>query len=122
MRFKRRPYQEHRGKARNLGKHGRPTYNQAAKIVAKFGGEAACADATGLSRTTIYRWQYSKPYGSDGMVPSRQIDTVMKAARIWGVCLVDADWRPERIRYDDPEPETDETETGTTQQENPDGL
>lgn len=95
-----RPYQEHHGKARNLGKYGRPTYNQAAKIVAKFGGEAACARACGLSRMTIYRWQYRRPYGSDGMVPSRQVDTVMKAARMWGVCLVDSDWWPERIKYE----------------------
>jgi DNA-binding transcriptional regulator YdaS (Cro superfamily) len=86
---------------RDRGKHGRPTYNQAAKIVAKFGGEAALAKALGVSRTRPYVWQYAPPYGSDGLVPATSIAAVERAARIQGVLLTPVDWSLERIEHDD---------------------
>jgi hypothetical protein len=90
---------------RGDGRHGRPTYSQAAKIIAKFGGESrlakAMADAgTPISRITAYRWNYSRPYGADGMVPSSQVDRVQRCARREGIVLTDADWAPDRIDYD----------------------
>ena len=90
---------------RGDGRHGRPTYNQAQKIIAKFGGEANLASAmteagTPVSRITCYRWGYARPYGSDGLVPSSAIDRVQRAARREGIILTDDDWRPERINYE----------------------
>lgn len=90
-------------KKRGLGQYGRPTYNQAQKIVAKFGGEAPLAKALGISRITAYRWNYARPYGSDGMVPSSAVERVQRAARIQGIVLTPADWAPERINYPDEE-------------------
>lgn len=86
---------------RGAGQFGKPTYNQAAKIVVKFGGEARLAKAMGISRVTCYRWSYARPYGTDGLIPSSAIDRVQRAARIEGVLLTDDDWRPDRIVYED---------------------
>lgn len=88
---------------KGAGKHGRPTYNQSAKIIAKFGGEAAFAKAIGISRITAYRHQYSKPYGTDGLIPSPLISKIEKAARLHGVLLTPADWLPEKINYEEQE-------------------
>jgi hypothetical protein len=91
---------------RGEGRHGRPTYNQAAKVVAKFGGEAHLAAALKragypTSRITIYRWGYSRPIGADGLIPSSAVERVQRAARLDGIVLTDADWRPERISYEE---------------------
>lgn len=85
---------------RGRGKYGRPTYSQAQKIVAKFGGEAALAKSLGLSRITIYRWQYSRPYGSDGLIPAPMVPIIEQHARYHGVLLTPRDWQPERINYE----------------------
>jgi hypothetical protein len=84
---------------RGKGKYGRPAYNQAAKVIAKFGGEVQMANLLGVSRITIYRWQYAKPYGTDGMVPSSAAERLMHLARREGVLLTATDWLPERIDY-----------------------
>lgn len=88
---------------RGTGKHGRPAYNQSAKIIAKFGGEAALAQAIGISRITAYRWGYAKPYGTDGLIPGRMVERIEKAARLHGILLTAADWLPEKINYEDRE-------------------
>jgi hypothetical protein len=82
-----------------MGQHGRPTYNQARKIVAKFGNELLTANALGVSRITVYRWQYAKPYGTDGLIPNRMVERVQRIARLHGIVLTDRDWTPERIDY-----------------------
>lgn len=87
-------------KPRGLGLHGRPVYNQARKIIAKFGGESTAAGIFHVSRVTCYRWQMSRPYGTDGLIPSHMIERVQRAARLQGVVLTDSDWRPERIDYE----------------------
>lgn len=98
------PYQK-RGPKRGVRKdgsrtkHGRPAYNQASKIVARFGGEVRLADCLGINRISVYRWSYSRPYGSDGLIPSRMVAAVQRAARIEGIVLTDQDWLPERIHY-----------------------
>lgn len=84
------------GRPRNKGKFANPTYNQAEKVIRKFGGEVQMARALGVSRITMYRWQYRRPYGTDGLVPSSQIEKVRAAARLHGVLLTDHDWTPER--------------------------
>lgn len=88
-------------RTRGAGIHGKPTYNQASKVVAKFGGEAKLARALGVSRITIYRWQYASPYGTDGMVPSSAVSRVQQAARLEGIVLTDSDWAPQRIDYEE---------------------
>lgn len=75
-----------------------PTYNQAFKIIAKFGGEAAVATALGVARSTVYRWQYARPEGTDGLIPSTVIDRIKRQARLHGILLTDADWAPERTQ------------------------
>lgn len=82
-------------KPRNLGAYGLPTYNQARKIVARFGGEAHLARLIGVARTTIYKWQYKRPYGSDGLIPSAQIEKIKAVARLEGILLRAEDWVPE---------------------------
>lgn len=93
-------------KLRGAGIHGRPTYSQAAKVIQKFGGEANLVAALAainepVSRITVYRWQYSRPYGTDGMIPSSAVERVQRAARHEGIVLSPADWQPERISYED---------------------
>lgn len=86
---------------RNTGKHGRPTWNQAAKIVGRFGHENQLADAIGVSRVTVYRWSYIRPYGSDGLIPVSQIPKIKQAARAHGVLIEPTDWVPERQVFDE---------------------
>lgn len=82
--------------ARPLGKWGGPTFTQAQKIVARFGGEAATARAIGISRISVYRWSYRRPYGCDGLIPASMVDRIQVAARLEGILLTAEDWEPER--------------------------
>jgi hypothetical protein len=91
-------------KQRDQGKYGKPEFNQARKIAIRFGGESHLADAIGVSRITVYRWQYRRPYGSDGLIPSAAISKIRTVARLQGILLTPEDWVPERIRYEDREP------------------
>jgi hypothetical protein len=85
---------------RNLGKYGKPTYDQATKIIKRFGGEVAMAQLIGVSRVTVYRWNYRRPLGSDGLVPTRQINLIKSLARANGVLVQPEDWVPRIARYD----------------------
>lgn len=84
---------------RNLGEFGCPTYNQAQKVIARFGGEAKLAALIGVSRVSCYRWQYKRPYGSDGLIPTAQIEKIKAVARIEGILLRPEDWVPEVNHY-----------------------
>jgi hypothetical protein len=88
-------------KPKGSGKYGRPRYNQAAKVIAKFGGEPMLADLLGVSTTTIYRWQYAKPCGTDGLVPSSKVEQIIALARQEGVLITERDWLPERIVWEE---------------------
>lgn len=79
---------------RNTGQFAFPTYNQAAKIIQRFGGEAKLAALIGISRVSVYRWQYKRPYGSDGLIPSAHIEKIRAVARHEGVLLRPEDWVP----------------------------
>jgi len=85
---------------RGIGKYGRPTYNQAQKVIRKFGGEAKLAEIVGCSRISAYRWQYQRPYGSDGLIPTAMVEKINSVARTHGVLLTPMDWLPERIDYE----------------------
>jgi hypothetical protein len=84
---------------RGAGKYGQPTYNQAQKIVAKFGGETLLSKIVKVGRITVYRWQYARPYGSDGLIPTPMVEKINTVARMHGVLLTADDWLPERIEY-----------------------
>jgi hypothetical protein len=86
---------------RNHGQFGCPTYNQAAKIVARFGGESKLAALINVNRISVYRWSYRRPYGSDGLIPSAQIEKIRAVARLEGILLRPEDWVPEVIKYDE---------------------
>lgn len=88
-------------KKRNTGQFGRPTYNQAAKVIARFGSEARLAKAIGISRISCFRWQYKRPIGSDGLIPTVQIAKIKAVARTWGILIRDEDWVPEVNKWDD---------------------
>lgn len=88
-------------KPRNHGRHGRPEYNQAGKIIARFGGERLLAGLLNLNRVSVYRWQYRPPYGSNGLVPAPWVPLIRAAAREQGILLRPEDWVPERINYDE---------------------
>lgn len=84
---------------RNSGQFGKPTYNQAFKIARKFGGEANLARLIGVARISVYRWQYRRPYGSDGLIPAFQIEKIRAVARVEGILLRPEDWSPERNKW-----------------------
>lgn len=88
-----------KGPAIRRGRYGRPAYTQAHRIIAKFGGPARFAAAVGIDRVTAYHWCYARPYGADGLIPSSQIDAVMRAARSEGILLLPEDWLPTRAVY-----------------------
>ena len=89
----------HKARPRVQGKHGQPQFNQAQKVISKFGGEAKLAVILGMSRTAIYLWTYAAPYGSDGLIPSRARVRIEQAAGVLGVDLTPQDWTPELITY-----------------------
>lgn len=86
---------------RNQGEYGRPTYNQASKIIARFGSESKLAALIGVSRITVYRWSYKRPLGSDGLIPTARIEAIKGVARLEGILLRSEDWVPEVIKYDE---------------------
>lgn len=93
---------------RDHGRFGQPTYAQARNIAAKFGGERQLAELIKVSRVTVYRWSYQRPYGSDGLIPTKSVDLIKDCARTHGVLLTAEDWEPRRVVYD---PETKELVT-----------
>jgi DNA-binding transcriptional regulator YdaS (Cro superfamily) len=87
-------------RVRNTGQFAFPTYNQAAKIITRFGGEAKLAALIGISRVSVYRWQYKRPYGSDGLIPTAHIEKIKAVARHEGILLRDEDWVPSVNQWD----------------------
>ena len=77
-------------------KHGVAAYPQAARIVSKFGGEAALAKALGVHRVTVYRWSYRPPYGSNGIIPTRARLQLEALADMLGLILTPEDWSTTR--------------------------
>ena len=86
---------------RGHGKYGKPTYKQAQYIIKKFGGESRLAKLLGISRITCYRWQYARPYGTDGLVPYVMRAKIDALARMEGVLLLPKDWETDRNKYDE---------------------
>ena len=63
---------------------------------------AALARALGISRITPYRWEYARPYGTDGLIPNAMVARVQAAAKAEGIELTPADWEPTLISYPTP--------------------
>lgn len=84
---------------RNHGQFGCPRYNQAAKIIARFGGESNLARILGINRTSVYRWNYRRPYGGDGLITSKMAARITEVARVEGILLRPEDWVAEKNVY-----------------------
>ena len=78
------------------GKYGPPTYDQAAKIAARFGGERKLAALLNIAAVTVYRWSYPRPIGTDGIIPTAPAHRIREMARLHGVLLTPEDWAPQR--------------------------
>ncbi len=76
-----------------------PEWNQSTKIIKKFGGAKKLSELTGLNLSTIYRWMYAAPQGTDGLVPSSAIKMISEAAKAAGVKLTAKDWQPEKTQW-----------------------
>lgn len=85
---------------RGEGKYGKPDYGQAEHIVKKMGGESRLAKLIGVSRITIYRWQYARPIGTGGLVPLHYRAKIEAMARLDGILILPSDWETSLIRYD----------------------
>lgn len=72
-------------------------FTQAATVIKKFGDEqklCAALNAAGhpISITRIYRWTYPKSRGgTGGLIPTQQLQHVLKAARLQGVLIMAED-------------------------------
>ena len=72
-----------------------PKYDQATKIIARFGGARRLAKAMGLSPVSVYRWTYPRSSGgTDGLIPSTSTSLIRDTARHEGVLLHASDWTP----------------------------
>ena len=94
------------GKPKGQGKHARPTYNQAHKIITRFGGEPTLARLLSVRRETVYKWNYARPIGTDGLIPADKIDRIRAVARLHGIIITKDDWTPEVNTYDGKKPES----------------
>ena len=73
-------------------------YNQAMKIINRFGNARQLAKLIDTDPCNVYRWSYPREKGgTDGLIPTRAMGKVMAAARINGVLLTIEDLTPERI-------------------------
>ena len=74
------------------------TESQAARIIDKFGGPAACARAIDYDPSQIFRWRYpeapSKKRGTGGLVPAAALRKLRAKARALGVLLTAEDLEP----------------------------
>lgn len=70
-------------------------FNQAEKVVARFGGYSKLAALLGVSRQTVYRWLQPRPIGTEGLIPTSQTPAILELAKTHGVDLADVDWAPE---------------------------
>lgn len=74
-------------------------YNQAEKIITKFGNARRLAQLIGVHPVNVYRWTYPRARGgTDGLIPTASLAKVLLAARADGILLTMDDLAPERIR------------------------
>lgn len=73
-----------------------PKHQVAGEVVAKFGGPLMLAKALKLAPSTVYRWTYSpdKRHGTDGLIPVKHHEAILKAAKREGIELTQSDFYP----------------------------
>ena len=72
--------------------HPHPTYTQARHIINKFGGTSAVAKILNITRNAVYRWTIPRHKGgTDGLVPTKSLQTLIDASRAEGVLLSEED-------------------------------
>lgn len=69
-----------------------PKYTIADDVAAKFGGHLALAKALRLAPSTVYRWSY--PAHTDGLIPVKHHEKILKAAKKLKIELAQADLYP----------------------------
>jgi len=68
---------------------------QAERILERFGGARRLAPLIGRDPATVYKWTYPRSAGgTDGLIPTKSYDKVLKAARAEGIYLTPADLDP----------------------------
>jgi hypothetical protein len=75
---------------------------QADRVIHKFGGPGQMCKLLGelgpeyaIHRITIYRWTYPKgKFGTGGVIPTRAMVKIMRAARLLGIHLEPDDFYP----------------------------
>ncbi len=78
-------------------------YNQAEKIIAKFGNARRLAELIGVHPVNVYRWTYPRARGgTDGLIPTSSLAKILMAARTDGILLTIDDFSPERLRIKEP--------------------
>ena len=69
------------------------TMNPAQRVIDKCGGHQAVAEMVGVNISNVHRWTYPKARGgSDGMIPTQQMHTLLAAARARGIDLTPDDF------------------------------
>lgn len=73
-----------------------PKHQVASDVVAKFGGPLLLAKALKLAPSTVYRWTYppDKRNGTDGLIPVKHHEAILKAANRLKIELTQADLYP----------------------------
>ena len=73
-------------------------YDQAAKVIRKFGSPYKMAEFVRIHPANIYKWTWDKARGgTDGLIPSRSMPEVMRGARLAGILLTAEDLYPNVI-------------------------
>ncbi|CAB4121016.1 hypothetical protein UFOVP7_14 [uncultured Caudovirales phage] len=79
-------------------------YNQAEKIISKFGNARRLAELIGVHPVNVYRWTYPRARGgTDGLIPTSSLAKILLAARTDGILLTLDDFVPERVRTKEPD-------------------
>ena len=68
---------------------------QAGRIIEKFGGHKRLAAVLGVHRATIYRWTWPREKGgTGGVIPTKMVSQIIRAARVEGIFLSSDDLFP----------------------------
>lgn len=70
-------------------------YQQASRIIRKFGGARRLARLLGYEASRVYKWTYSREKGgTNGLVPAAVVPKIQALADLEKVHLTDSDWAP----------------------------
>ena len=70
-------------------------FDQANRIIRKFGGARRLAAVLRYEPSRVYKWTYSREKGgTGGLVPAASVTAIQAAADLQGIALTDSDWAP----------------------------